>query len=160
MSASALDFRELTLDGQPFIVPCEAAWDGIVESGSWCGLPAFYPRTKPIVIEMLRFVREHAGDFSLGLCKHGPFAKAWTATILFEGAQTRRVHVERVQCERCGAVLVIANPAVAELFLGADARDEAFARASQAPRVPCAQCACELPRPAAWVELLSTEGTA
>jgi len=158
MSASALVFRELTLDDQPFVIPCEAAWDDIVKGGSWDGLPAFYPHTRPMVVELLRFAREHVEFFSLGLCKHGPFAKAWTAMTLFKGAQIRRVHIERVQCEKCGAMHVIANPAVSELFLGVDAQDEAFAHASRAPQVRCTQCAGELPRPAVWAELLLTDG--
>lgn len=157
MTASTCPVRELTLDGQPFVVPGDSTWDDIIASGSWGGLPVFYSNTKPIIVEMLRFVREHAEAFSLGLCKHGPFAKTWTAMTLFQGTQPRRVHIERVRCGACGAMQTIANPVVADLFLGVDANNEAFARAFHAERVQCARCTGELPRPAVWTELASTE---
>jgi ribosomal protein S27AE len=156
MNTSVSDFHKLTLDGQQFNLPRGRTWDDIIESGTWNGLPVFFPRTKHIVVEMLRFTREHAEAFSLGLCMHGPRAKMWTWMTLFGlDAQPRRVHIERARCEACGAMQVIANPEAAELFLGVEARDEAVARARQAARVSCGRCAAELPRPAVWTELLS-----
>lgn len=156
MSVSIVEPQVLTVDGQPIVVPSDGDWSVVVEGGLWEGVPAFYPRTKPIVVEMLRFVRAHPGVFSLGLYKHGSHAKTWTAITLFASSEGwRRVHVERVRCGECGAAHATANPTVADLFLGVDLKDRKTMLSFEKER--CARCGNSLPRPAIWSELLSGE---
>lgn len=65
-----------------------------------------------------------------------------------------RVYVERVKCSVCGAELLIANPAVADLYLGAKDWVDAMRNATASGSMRCVRCGGDLPRFTIWAELL------
>lgn len=145
---------ELTIDSQQMTLLSDAEWDTALRSGKWGELSLYYPRTQPVVEAMLRFTRAHSDTFRLALCRDGAFAKTWTVISLLSTQDGwQRVHVERVRCNVCDSTLMIANPTVADLYLGVKDWAEAMRRATASGPVRCVHCHKSLPRFAIWAEL-------
>lgn len=146
------------VNNQQILLLGDDEWDKALRSGRWRELSLCYPRTRPVIEAMLRFTRAHSDAFRLGLCRDGAFAKTWTViSLLITQDGWQRVHVERVRCGACDAKLVIANPTVADLYLGVKDWAEAMRRATVSGAVRCVRCNESLPRFAIWAELLKDE---
>lgn len=150
--------NELTVDNQQMLLLCENEWAVALHDGVWGDLPLYHPRTKPVIEAMLRFTRAHDDMFRLALCRDGVHAKTWTVmNLLATGGGWQRVHVERVRCDACGAKLMVANPTVADLYLGVKEWAEVMRRATASGSLRCVQCNESLPRFAIWAELIKDE---
>ncbi|HEY3566743.1 MAG TPA: hypothetical protein VGP73_02330 [Thermoanaerobaculia bacterium] len=150
--------NELTVDNQQMFLLSDDEWDTALRDGVWEDLLLFYPPTKPLIEAMLRFTRAHGDAFRLALFRDGPYIKTWAVIhLLATRYGWQRVFVERVQCDACGAKLMIANPTVADLYFGVENWAELMKRATASGSLRCIQCGEKLPRFAIWVEALKDE---
>ena len=143
-----VEFRIAVVDGEELQV---------VERESLEGVDATV--TSESIAKLLRwttgFVLQHDGFFVA--CRLvGPKKIRQWLVLLATATGLQRVHLERVTCDNCRALVDIANPTTADLYEVLAQENEALARAWRQPPVPCPKCGATLGRRAIWAEQANT----
>lgn len=149
---------EMAVDGQQMFLLDDLEWERAVALGEWRQIGLVSPGTRPLLEAMLRFSRSRREAFRLAICRDSDFIKYWHVIHLIKTSYGwQRVHVERVTCSTCGINQWIANPTVADLYLGVLDWFDARERAMSAGPIPCIGCGAPLPRFAVWSEVYKSE---
>lgn len=155
MNSSHPELIEHLVDGQPTIIPTEVGWAKLVNDPVLDGVPLYLQGMKKLFEKNLDFVASHKEEFSLGLYRYGKIASWMAVPLLRMENKFQRVQIEKLNCKHCNWSGITANPCEGSLFYWAD-RNDAELEAINIPRVCCPRCNEALPRPAIWVESIST----
>jgi len=135
------EYRRITVDGQPFIVPDMQEWNGLLEKGEYDGLPIYSEATEGTVRELVSFVSRFPDQFCLGLFRAAYIKKSWLEMPFVDlNGRWQRVMIEPVKCASCGLSSSIANPQEVSLYFGLPEYLNVFRNATSLRRVNCPAC--------------------
>lgn len=151
MSSSSSINEIINVNGGDLNVLSLHELEAVEHEQNYHGFPVYSPLTQQIVLEMIEFVLNHTDVFCLGLQKD--WANNWIPHIILKlNSSWQRVQIEHSRCAKCGWLGTIADPTIADLYLGLTSKFEAIRAAYTLPKLNCPRCGEELDRHAVWVD--------